>query len=216
MKKAANVINYYCLCNQLKNLIHTGWKIWHVQADRLESVAEHIFSAQMLAIAMQSEYQYQIDLEKVILMLAIHDLGEIIIDDLTQFDISKTEKTKIEHVAVHQILQNLLNQEKLEKLFLEYDAHETAESKFAYQCDKLDGDLQSKIYYENNYIDLEQQEGNRVLKDPQVSKLFDAGYSFPEAWFKFSQNSYHYDKNFLSVSNYAMTHQILSQNGAVD
>ena len=46
----------------------------------------------MLAIAIQSEYQYNIDLNKVIMMLAVHELEEILIGDLTQFQISKAEK----------------------------------------------------------------------------------------------------------------------------
>ena len=48
----------------------------------------------MLALAMKSEYQYDIDIMKVLYMLAIHELGETIIGDLTQFQISKEEKEK--------------------------------------------------------------------------------------------------------------------------
>ena len=42
MGKEEKVINYYVLCNKLKNVIRTGWKDWNVQRERLESVAEHI------------------------------------------------------------------------------------------------------------------------------------------------------------------------------
>lgn len=88
MSKEQNVINYYVLCNKLKNVIRTGWKDWNVHRDRIESVAEHIYGVQMLAIAMQSEFEYDIDIEKVIFMLAIHEIGETVIGDLTQFQIS--------------------------------------------------------------------------------------------------------------------------------
>ena len=74
MKKPEKVLSYYVLCNKLKNTIRTGWENWHVNADRVESIAEHVYGVQMLAIAMASEYKYEIDLEKVILMLAIHEL----------------------------------------------------------------------------------------------------------------------------------------------
>ena len=77
MNKEKNVINYYVLCNKLKNVIRTGWLDWNVTRDRVESIAEHIFGVQMLAIAMKSEYEYDIDLTKVIFMLAIHELEEI-------------------------------------------------------------------------------------------------------------------------------------------
>ena len=109
MLKEENVINYYVLCNKLKNIIRTGWKDWNVNKNRLESVAEHIYGVQMLAIAMKSEYQYDIDIMKVIFMLAIHELGETVIGDLTMFQISKEEKEKIEHEAVSNILGNLLD-----------------------------------------------------------------------------------------------------------
>ena len=89
MSKEQNVINFYAICNKLKNVIRTGWKDWNVQRDRIESVAEHIYGVQMLAIAMQSEFEYDIDIKKVIFMLAIHELGETVIGDLIQFQITK-------------------------------------------------------------------------------------------------------------------------------
>ena len=130
MNKEKNVINYYVLCNKLKNVIRTGWLDWNVTRDRVESIAEHIFGVQMLAIAMKSEYEYDIDLTKVIFMLAIHELGEIIIGDLTQFQITKDEKIKLEHKAVHDILDSLISGEEIEKLFLEFDEKKTPEANF--------------------------------------------------------------------------------------
>lgn len=43
MSKEQDVINYYVLCNKLKNVIRTGWLDWKVQKNRLESIAEHIY-----------------------------------------------------------------------------------------------------------------------------------------------------------------------------
>lgn len=62
--RARSVVEYYVLCNKLKNIIRTGWKKWNVNRDRIESVAEHIFGVQSLAIAMYSQYKYDIDLYK--------------------------------------------------------------------------------------------------------------------------------------------------------
>ena len=70
MSSEESVINYWVLCNKLKNLIRKGWVDWHVTRERVESVAEHVYSVQMLAIAMKSEYKYDIDL--------IHYLFEIL------------------------------------------------------------------------------------------------------------------------------------------
>lgn len=208
MTKEENVINYYVICNKLKNIIRTGWKDWNVKKERLESVAEHIFGTQMLAIAMKSEYQYDIDIMKVIFMLAIHELGETIIGDLTQFQISKDEKIKIEHDAVKEILSNLLEKKQIEELFLEFDSHKTKEAMFAYQCDKLECDLQSKLYDEEGCDDLNHQENNKTMNNKLVKQLLQEKNSWSEMWLKFGQSIYPYDDNFIAVSNYALNNNI--------
>lgn len=208
MSKEQSVINYYVTCNKLKNVIRTGWKDWNVQRERLESVAEHIYGVQMLAIAMNSEYNYDIDIMKVIYMLAIHELGETIIGDLTQFQISKEEKEKLEHEAVHQILGGLLDGNKIEELFLEFDSHNTKEAMFAYQCDKLECDLQCKLYDEEKCVDLKNQKGNSTKENKRVKDLLNNGMSWSTMWLQFSQQSYPYDDNFKAVSNYAIDNKI--------
>ena len=208
MSKEENVIKYYVLCNKLKNVIRTGWMDWKVQRDRIESVAEHIFGTQMLAIAMKSEFEYDIDIMKVIYMLAIHELGETVIGDLTQFQIDKDEKEKIEHEAVHKILSSLIDGEKIEKLFLEFDAHQTPEAMFAYQCDKLECDIQCKLYDQEKCVDLSHQEGNNTTNDETVKKLLDSGKSWSDMWLEFGQSRYPYDNNFLAVSNYVKDNNI--------
>ena len=209
MYKEENVIKYYVLCNKLKNVIRTGWMDWKVQRDRIESVAEHIFGVQMLAIAMKSEFEYDIDIMKVIYMLAIHELGETVIGDLTQFQIDKTQKEKIEHEAVHKILSSLIDGEQIEKLFLEFDAHKTPEAMFAYQCDKLECDIQCKLYDLEKCVDLAHQEGNNTTNDETVKKLLDSGKSWSDMWLEFGQSKYPYDKNFLAVSNYVKDNNII-------
>ncbi len=208
MNKEKNVVNYYVLCNKLKDVIRTGWKDWNVNRDRVESVAEHIFGVQMLAIAMKSEYQYDIDIMKVIFMLAIHELGETVIGDLTLFQISKEDKEKIEHEAVHKILSSLIDGEKIEELFLEFDSHKTKEALFAYQCDKLECDIQSKLYDSENCVDLNNQQNNKTFYNPRVQELLKSGESWSSMWLKFGQQVYPYDENFLAVSNYVVENEI--------
>lgn len=207
MTKEEKVIKYYVLCNKLKNTIRTGWKDWHVNKERLESVAEHIYGVQMLAIAMKSEYKYDIDLEKVIMMLAVHELGEITIGDLTPFQITKDNKIKIEHEAVHNILKDLLDGEEIEKLFLEFDERKTPEGKFAYQCDKLECDLQAKLYGEDNLVDLTKQQDNKSFYDETVQELLKT-YDWATMWLKYWQKNGPYDENFMAVSEYAVNNNI--------
>lgn len=208
MSKEENVIKYYVMCNKLKNVIRTGWKNWNVERERVESVAEHIFGVQMLAIAMKSEYEYDIDIMKVVFMLAVHELGEIIIGDLTMFEISKEEKAKREKEAVHKILCGLLDGKEIENLFKEFDSHSTKEAMFAYQCDKLECDLQSKLYDEEGCVDLNKQEGNDLLENELVKKLLSEEKSWSGMWLRFGQTVYPYDDNFKNVSKYALNNNI--------
>lgn len=208
MSKEENVIKYYVMCNKLKNVIRTGWKTWNVERERVESVAEHIFGVQMLAIAMKSEYEYDIDIMKVIFMLAVHELGEIVIGDLTMFEISKEEKAKREKEAVHKILCGLLDGKEIENLFTEFDSHSTKEAMFAYQCDKLECDLQSKLYDEEGCVDLNKQESNDLLENELVKKLLSEEKSWSGMWLRFGQTVYPYDDNFKDVSKYALNNSI--------
>ena len=208
MSKEENVIKYYMFCNKLKNIIRTGWLSWNVKRERLESIAEHVYGVEMLALFMYSEYKYDIDIQKVLYMLAIHEIGETVIGDITQFQMSKEEKEEKEHEAVHNLLDGLLNGEEIESLFLEFDNHNTKESMFAYMCDKLECDLQCRIYDEEDCVDLNHQEGNKIINNKIVSKYLSQGDSWSEMWLKFGQELYPYDDNFRSVSNYALTHKI--------
>lgn len=203
-----NVIRYYLLCNRLKNVIRTGWLDWNVNKDRLESVAEHIFGVQMLAIAMKSEYNYDVDIMKVIMMLAVHELEEIIIGDLTLFDKDIDDKKEIGHKAIDKVLSGLVDKDKIRSLILEFDERKTNEAKFAYYCDKLECDLQAKIYDEENCVNLLDQYNNKSMDDNDVRLLLNSGMSWGEMWLVFGQKRYNYDDNFLSVSNYVKDNKI--------
>ena len=208
MERAKKVIEYYVLCNKLKDIVRTGWKDWHVERNRVESIAEHIYGTQMLAIAMHSEYGYNLDLKKILSMLAIHELEETVIGDLTQFQIDAKTKAAMGHKAIHEILAKLSNGIELENLVLEFDERKTPEAEFAYMCDKLECDLQCRIYDEEHCVDLNNQEGNNTKNHPLVQKYLAEGDSWSKMWLKFGQDKYPYDANFKKVSSYAITHPI--------
>lgn len=206
--KAKNVIDFYVLCNKLKDVIRTGWKKWGVQRERVESIAEHVYGTQMLAIAMWSEYQYDVDLMKVLSMLAIHELEETKIGDLTIFEIDKKTKNEIGHKAIEEILANLVNGETIKQLILEFDERKTPEARFAYYCDKLEADLQCKLYDQQNCVDITNPLDNEAQKDEYVKQKLKEEKSWSSMWLKFGQEHYNYDDNFKSVSDYALKHKI--------
>ena len=191
--RAKRVIEYYVMCNKLKNVIRTGWKNWNVERKRVECIAEHIFGVQSLAIAMWSQYEYDIDFKKVIFMLAVHELEEIIIGDLTQFDISREEKMKKGIVAVDKILEGMLKKNEIRALIVEFDERKTKESLFAFQCDKLECDIQCKLY------------------DESVQNHMKSGKSWSSMWLEFGRERYNYDSNFSEVSFYVENNIIGSE-----
>ena len=79
---------------------------------------------------------------------------------------------------------------------------------FAYQCDKLECDLQSKLYDEEGCVDLEKQDGNDTMKNKRVQELLKTGASWSTMWLQFGQQVYPYDDNFREVSNYAINNEI--------
>lgn len=209
--KAKKVLNFYVTTNKLKSLIRTGWLKWHVNAERLESVAEHIYGVQMLAIAMYSEYEYNLDITKVIYMLAIHELEETIIGDLTYFEINDEEKNIIGHKAIEEILKELLNSDQIKQLIYEFDERKTKEALFAYHCDKLECDIQCKLYDEAGYVNPFDQGENPDHNQEIIKKLKNGEITWSEAWLNHDRPKYNDDANFMEVLNYTKNNPITTR-----
>ena len=204
-----SVLEYYVLCSKLKDLIRSGWKKWKVDRERLESVAEHIFGVQSLAIAMYSQYEYDIDIYKVIFMLAVHELEEIYIGDLTWWDTTASYKLEQGHKAIEEILSELFYKEQIKDLILEFDERKTKEALFAYHCDKLECDLQCKLYDEEGCVDMNNQSDNPVFYDEKVQKIISNGdSSWSSMWFEFDRSKYEGDRNFIEILEYAKNNDI--------
>lgn len=174
--KIVNILNFYVLATSLKDKIRSGWLRWHISKERLESVAEHIYGTCILAIAIDSEFDEKIDLNKVLKMLVLHELEEIIIGDLTPFDkINEEEKLKLGAEAVSKILDGLVKKEEYEMLLDEFNCHITNEAIYAFCCDKLEADLQAKLYYENGYSDIYNEKNKQLISDERIKYLINNG-----------------------------------------
>ena len=84
MSKEQKVVNYYVLCNKLKDVIRTGWVDWKVQRERVESIAEHMYFMYTLAnIYLPKQYNEEgYDKSKILNMIMIHDLAETLTGDI--------------------------------------------------------------------------------------------------------------------------------------
>lgn len=155
-EKIKTIINYYTLTNKLKDLVRTGWKRWGVKRERVESVAEHIYGTCMLAVAIWSETLPNVNLSEVIMMLALHETEENIISDITPYDDEKKLKLKQEgEKATRAIFKDLIAKDVYFKLVHEFDTLATPEAVFAHKCDKLECDLQARLYSDEGCLKLE-------------------------------------------------------------
>ena len=122
--------------------------------------------------------------------------------------LTKQQKEKAGHEAVKKIFSSLTNAKEIENLIYEFDERKTPEALFAFYCDKLECDIQSKLYDEQHCVDINHQEQNSIAKTQRVNELLSKTHSFSKMWMKFGQEKYDYDKNFLAVSNYAISHSL--------
>lgn len=176
MNKNEKVLRFYLLATSLKNKIRQGSIYWNVSASRRESIAEHIYDTCMLAISLHSEYDVNVDISKVVLMLAIHELEEVVIGDITPFDnVSDEEKLARGKIAVANILSSLELKNNYIELTDEFNARETSEAKFAYLCDKLDFVLQMMLYCDGGYITIEDAADSPVVQSETIQSMINSG-----------------------------------------
>ncbi len=213
MEKVEKILKYYLLTHKLKETVRSGWKYWNVKAKRLESVAEHIYGTCMLAIAIWSETLPPVNLSEVLMTLAVHETEEIIIGDLTPFDAGyKDKKTKGEQ-AVKQIFSGLMAEEVFVTLIKNFDKKSTPEAQFAYKVDKLECDIQAKIYDEQNALKLENAD-EKIKKDVRIKKLLEKGVKEPHKFFVYfdrqalQKNSAQDDDIFMEISKYIEKHRL--------
>ena len=210
-EKVENAMRFYLLATKLKRKIRSGWdqNHWNVNSDRLESVAEHVYGTCILAISLNSEFQLGMDMEKVLTMLTIHEIGEVLIGDITPFDkVSAANKARREHIAMQEVLGDLCNKEEFYQLLLEFDEHHTEEAKFAYLCDKLEANLQSKVYQDLGcQRDLDDQAGNRVFGNPRIKQMIaDGAETAFDIWYGYDKPKFEKEPVFLKSLDYVRKH----------
>lgn len=168
------VVDFYDNLSVLKEKERTGWIKWNVTGRR-ESVNDHTTSAQYLAWALYCQYDIDVNIEHVIALLSIHEPGESKIGDITAYDgVDPTLKAKREREAVVSLCSGLRKGNILISLFDEFEAKETPEAKFAYFCDKLDFDLQARLYCNENRCSIEKAT-YEMISIKEIQELIENG-----------------------------------------
>ncbi len=162
----------------------------------------------MLALAIYFQFSYKLDINKVIYMLAIHELEEIEIGDLAFFETTREVKLINGKKATDYILKDFLGKDEISELLDEYNERKTDEAIFAYHCDKLECDIQMKLYDQEECFDLNDQPNNPIINDPNVKKVLNSEKNISNAWIEFDRSKYEDDKNFIAIIDYLKKHEI--------
>ena len=212
-QKIKNLLKFYLLATQLKDKIRRGWEIWNIDRERIESVAEHIYGTCILAIAIDSEFDLNIDLYKVIMMLVLHEIEEVKIGDLTPWDkVTREEKRRLGKQAVQEVLDTLTKKVTYIELIEEFENMETKESIFAKMCDKLEADIQCKLYCEENSVDIHRKENEHLLDDTRVKNLLNKGEKTVADLFIENDRPVFTEKVFEDIADFIKKNELLNNN----
>lgn len=107
---------------------------------RNENDAEHSWHMAIMAYLLREYSNEEVDIAKVMLMCLIHDIVEIDAGDTYAYDENGLKTQKDRENAAKQRIFSILPKEQAKELialFDEFEAYETAESKFAHAIDNI-------------------------------------------------------------------------------
>ena len=135
---------------------------------RHESVAEHSWMMTLMAYFMKDEFP-EVDMDKVIRMCIIHDLGECFTGDIPTFDKTKVHEENEEKLLyswVRTLPENYANE--MIALYEEMAERKTIESKIYKAIDGLEALIQHNISDLSTWIP-EEYELNKTYADDKVA-----------------------------------------------
>ncbi len=135
--------------------------------DRYENSAEHSWQISLLALVLSKYADESVNVEKVIKMLLVHDIGEIDADDVFFFDDAGRADAKEKELAAMKRIFGILPDEKAAELFElwnEFENGDSADAKYARAVDRAMPVLQ------NLYNNKQSWTENNVTKEQILTK----------------------------------------------
>lgn len=147
-------IDTLSLLEALKYKTRHSW----TSTGRHESVAEHSWRLSLMAYLVKDEFP-DADINKVILMCIIHDIGEAVTGDIPAFYKTDADEKK-EDIAVKNILSSLpkIYCTELSELFDEMNSLSTLEAKIYKALDKMEAIVQHNEADISTWLPLEYTE----------------------------------------------------------
>lgn len=122
---------------------------------RHESVAEHSWRLGMMALLLRENFP-ELDMDKVVEMCLLHDIGEAVTGDIPSFE--KTDRDRaVEGTAVDGLLSALPQpeQSRFQALFAEMEALETPEARLYKALDRVEAVIQHNEAPLDTWLELE-------------------------------------------------------------
>lgn len=187
-----NILEFYVLANELKNVVRTGWVEVGIPREKVESVADHVYGSLVLSIAIVSEKNIDIDLEKVFKMIIVKELKKAITKEEASIN-------SINEGSVENILNKLSNKEELMNVYEEAENKETKEAKFALMVTKLESDIQAKIYEKNGDFTVENAKKDIENYPEELKSQLINIEKASDGWLTYDRQ-YYTDELFMSLS----------------
>lgn len=142
MSSVDSILDFMIEVDKLKSVLR---KSRPVGTERYENSAEHSWHVCLSALMLKDEADEQIDINRVIRMLLIHDLGEIDADDKIIYESETPEQKQAEAAGVQRILDFLPESQRAEytELWHEFESGETPDSRYARAIDRIPPLLQN-------------------------------------------------------------------------
>ncbi|MDC2864325.1 HD domain-containing protein [Bacillus sp. BP-3] len=180
-KRIEQIIEFLRIIDLFKS-IERKTKVSHT--NRHENDAEHTWHMCMFALLLHKEIEEEINFERALKLILIHDLGEIYAGDTYAHDsFARINKKQREEEAIKKLFRELPDDLEAEfhELWNEYEANETKEARFVQAIDKM------QAFTQNVHTNGEVWQGNKVTSNKIIK--------YNEKWAKQSktfEDIFHY------------------------
>jgi putative hydrolase of HD superfamily len=147
------LLDFLEIVGKLKTTKRSGW-VSQLSIQNPESVADHSYRCALMAIVLT--YDQEIDKNKVVQMLLLHDIQEAITGDYDSIEKKRIGRKQVRNQqanAIQQVTSLLpeLQKERYLTLWQEYEKKTTPEAAIANDIDKIEMLIQALEYEKQGY-----------------------------------------------------------------